>query len=128
MRIICEYCEQVTDEALTCLQTILTLRNILSANPSLPYNRIPIENEEWRKKMKDYADGKGALPVAERCEDCNVELRPGAFHHIGCPQDVCPLCSKLFLNCSCIALELEEGAISFRNSHRVMLKRGDDEC
>jgi len=34
-----------------------------------------------------------------RCDECKVE--EGGYHHVGCDQEDCPICSGQFITCDC---------------------------
>lgn len=68
-----------------------------SINSCIKKQYITIRGEK-RNRVKYSVDSE-----KERCPYCNV--LKGGYHHKGCLEEICPICGKKFIKCSCKFLE-----------------------
>jgi len=80
----CEHCNCDMPAAKSCCRNY---RNIFSRGRI--YSRILKKN------------GKG------RCPDCGIELKTGNIHHVGCCQEICPICKNPLSTCNCNGLLID---------------------
>ena len=47
----------------------------------------------------------GVYGETERCNDCGA--KPGRYHHLGCDNEICPVCRGQLISCGCGEIEYE---------------------
>lgn len=58
---------------------------------------------------KTYRRDTTYFDVGKRCHDCNIENKPGNYHHLGCDMERCPACKGQLISCLCVEFQ---GSIS----------------
>ena len=76
---VCRYCrkEMLDDATETCAGN----------------DCVRVTAHDWRPTVRWPRD------ETRRCPDCHVA--PGGHHHRGCDRELCPLCGRQRLSCSC---------------------------
>ena len=97
----CSVCENINEAS--CIEMILKIEG--EAYKPIPYVALTVEEAVAR-----LLSGESLIVSAEeverlnkwlwngrRCPGCNVE--DGGYHHDGCPEETCPHCGNLVLDC-----------------------------
>ena len=63
------------------------------------FNRVRINKKVYNRSRIFTADLSHITKEDERCHICGIPV--GFIHHVGCENDVCPVCNSDYCWCSC---------------------------